>query len=174
MQAISPKHGFWPKMMVDAHKQYPTDFDTSVIVKNLSVATSSPRRDPCHAATNSFRDAMHTISGPIVDTSRPGKKHETDQKILKEFFYRNPTPARVEVEKEDDNDAPGIPVQSSTSTSGIPVQLSTSTAGASGQSANQHAPIVANPPSAKFYSQLLKTLKTINQTAPQQQKIIVE
>jgi hypothetical protein len=136
MQAISPKHGFWAKMMVDAHEQYATDFDTSKIVKNLSAATSSARRDPCCAATKCFRDATHTISGPIVNTSCPGKKHETEQKILKEFFYRNPTPACVEVEKEEDNDAPEIPVQSSTSTAGIPIQPSTPTAGASVQSAN--------------------------------------
>ena len=114
------------------------------------------------------------ISGPVVDTSCPGKKHETKQKILKEFFYRNPTPACVEVEDKDDNDAPEILVQSSTSPAGIPVQPLTSTAGASVQPANQHAPIADNPPSANFYSQLLKTLKTINQTAPQQQKIVVE
>ena len=106
---------------------------------------SSVRREPCRAATKGFRDLTHTISSPIVDTSRPGKKHETEQKILKEFFYRNPTPARVEVEKEVDDDAPKIPVHSSTSTAGIPVQPSTSTAGASVQSANQHAPIAANP-----------------------------
>ena len=125
-------------------------------------------------ATKGFRDLTHTISGPIVNTSRPGKKHETEQKILKEFFYRNPTSACVEVEKEVGDDAPEIPVHSSTSTAGIPVQPSTSTAGASVQSANQHAPIAANPPSAEFYSQLLEMLKTINQTTPQQQKIVVE
>ena len=33
MQAISPEHGFWAKMMADAHEQYSTDFDTSTIVK---------------------------------------------------------------------------------------------------------------------------------------------
>jgi hypothetical protein len=174
MHAISPEHGFWAKMMADAHEQYATDFDTSAIVKNLSAKPSSARRDPCRAATKGFRDATHTTSGPIVDTSRPGKKHETEQKILKESFYRNPTPARVKVEEEDDDNAPEIPVQSSMSTAGIPVQPSTLTAGASVQSANQHAPIAANPPSAKLYSQLLETLKMINQIAPQQQKIVVE
>ena len=123
---------------------------------------------------NKRLQGTHTTSGPIFDTPRPGNKHETEQQILKEFFYRNPTPAHVKVEEEDDDNAPKIPVQSSTSTAGIPVQPSTSTAGASVQSANQHAPIAANPPSAEFYSQLLKTLKAINQTAPQQQKIVVE
>ena len=71
---------------------------------------SSVRRDPCRAATKGFRDLTHTISGPTVDTSHPRKKHETEQKILKEFFYRNPTPARVEVEKEVEDDAPEIPI----------------------------------------------------------------
>jgi hypothetical protein len=143
----------------------------TAIVKNLSAATSSARRDPCRAATKGFRDAAHTLYGPIVGTSRPGKKHETEQKILKEFFYRNPTPACIEVEKRTTTTTRNS-CQPSTSTTGIPAQPSTTTAEASVQFANHHAPIVANPPSAKFYSQLLETLKTINQTAPNNRKLL--
>ena len=35
MQAISVEHGFWVKMMNDAHKQYAGDYDTLEVVKFL-------------------------------------------------------------------------------------------------------------------------------------------
>jgi len=163
MQAISAEHGFWAKMMVDAHEQYASDYDTSSVVKNLSSTTSSTRHDPCCAASKGFRDAMHAISGPIVDISRPGKKHKAKQKIVKEFFYRNLTPTRVNLEAEDKEDMPEITVKASTSNAIASVSF-----------ANQHAPTAANPPAAGFYSQSLETVKTIIQAAPQQQKIVVE
>ena len=176
MQKISAAHGFWAKMMVDAHEQYASDFDNSDVVKNLSAATSSARRDPCHAATKGFREATFALSGPIVDTSRPGIEYEGEQNKVKEFFFRNPTPARVEVEVVDDDkdDVPIVSSQIPASTAGIPVQSSSSTAGTSVLSADQRAPATANLPSAEFYSQLLETLKLMNQAAPQQQKIVVE
>ena len=162
MKKLSPEHGFWARMMVDAHDQYASDFDTSDVIKNLSATKSSSRRDPCNAASKGFRGATFAISGPIVTASRPRNKHENEQKIVKEFFYRNPTPARpvpVEEDGGDGNDALEIPVHSTT----VPSQGATSTVN----------PIAANS-SAEFYSQLLETLKTINQTAPAQQKIVVE
>ena len=104
MKKLSPEHGFWAKMMVDAHDQYASDFDTSNVVKNLSATTSSSRRDPCNAALKGFRKATFAISGPIVVASRPRNKHENKQKIVKEFFYRNPTPAHpVPVKEDEDN-----------------------------------------------------------------------
>ena len=159
MQKLSPEHGFWAEMMVDAHEQYASDFDPSQVVKNLSATTSSTRRDPCNAASKGFREATFALSGPIVIASRPRNKHEREQKIVKDFFYRNPTPARVEEDEDDGDDAPKIPVQSATALN----QAAASTIN----------PTAANS-SAEFYSQLLETLKTINQTAPAQQKIVVE
>ena len=162
MQKLSPEHGFWAKMMVDAHEQYASDYDTSQVVKNLSASTSSTRRDPCNAVSKGFREATIALSGPIVLATRPRNKHEREQKIIKDFFYRNPTPARpVPVEEDEDvgNNAPDIQVQATTA----PIQGATAT----------FNPTTANS-SAEFYSQLLETLKTINQTAPAQQKIVVE
>jgi hypothetical protein len=163
MQKLSPEHGFWAKMMVDAHEQYASDYDTSQVVKNLSATKSSTRRDPCNAATKGFREATIAHSGPIVLATRPRNKHEREQKIIKDFFYRNPTPARpepVEEDEDDGDDAPEIPIQATTA---APIQGATAT----------FNPTAANS-SAEFYSQLLETLKTINQTAPVQQKIVVE
>jgi hypothetical protein len=162
MQTISVEHGFWAKMMNGAHEQYAGDYDTSEVVKTLSTSSVSPRRDPCNAATKGFRDATFTHFGPIIDTSRPGRKHEHEQMKVKEFFYRYPTPARVEVNVEDD-DLPTIPVLSSTST------VATHT-----HPASQNAQAKDIPPPVKFYTQLLETLKTMKQVPPNQQKNVVE
>jgi hypothetical protein len=163
MKKLSPEHEFWAKMMVDALEQYASDYNTSQVIKNLFATTSSTRRDPCNAASKGFKAATFALSGPIVLATRPGNKHEREQKIIKDFFYRNPTPARpVPVEEDEvdgDDDAPVIPVQSTTAL----IQGATATIN----------PTAANS-SAEFYSQLLETLKTINQTAPAQQKIVVE
>ncbi len=87
MKNNSAEHGFWAKMMADAHEQYASDFDNSSVIKNLTTANvTSARHDPCRAATKGFRDAMLAISGPIADTSCPGNKHEHEQSIIKEFF----------------------------------------------------------------------------------------
>ena len=56
----------------------------------------------------------------------------------------------------------------------IPFQPPKSTAAAPARDATHNAPTNVIPPSAEFYSQLLKTLKMMNQAASQQQKIIVE
>ena len=72
-------------MMADAHEQYASDYDTSSVVKNLFTASaSSARRDPCQVATKGFRAETHATSGPIVNTSCPGKKHEHEQNIVRD------------------------------------------------------------------------------------------
>jgi hypothetical protein len=98
----------------------------------------------------------------IVDTSHTGKKHECKQNNVKDLFFQNPTPACIEIDK-DYKEVQEIPIQSSTATNAL----------ASVSFVDQHIPTTANLP-AKFYSQLLKTLKTIKQDAPQQQKNVVE
>jgi hypothetical protein len=89
MQQLSVKHGFWAKMTVDAHEQYASDFDTSLVIKNLTIASMTfARHNPCQAATKGFRDATYTISGQIVDTSRPRKKYEREPYNVKELFIQ--------------------------------------------------------------------------------------
>jgi hypothetical protein len=90
------------------------------------------------------------------------EKTQAQAKQRQGFFYQNPTPACIKIDK-DDKEVQEIPIQSSTATNAL----------ASSSFADQHVPTTANP-LAKFYCQLLKTLKTIKQAAPQQQKIIVE
>ncbi len=79
---------------------------------------------------------------------------------MRDFFYRNPTPARpvpVEEGEDDGDDAAEITLQTATA----PTRGATATIN----------PTAANL-SAEFYSQLLEMLKTIN--TPAQQKIVVE
>jgi hypothetical protein len=78
------------------------------------------------------------------------------------FFYRNPTSAHVEIDK-DDKEVQVIPIQFSTATNAL----------ASVSFVDQHIPTAANP-LAKFYIQLLKTLKTIKQAASQQHFFFIE
>ena len=42
MQKISEEYGFWAKMMVDAHKQYASDFVTSLVEKICSLQVRPP------------------------------------------------------------------------------------------------------------------------------------
>jgi hypothetical protein len=89
MQQLSIEHGFWAKIMVNVHEQYASDFVTSLVIKNLTIVSmTSTRQDPCQAATKGFRDSVHMISGQIVDTSRPPKKHEREQNSVKDFFIK--------------------------------------------------------------------------------------
>ena len=108
MTNISPKHGFWAKMMADAFIQEDSDHDTTPIVTNLNNSKASSRgRNPCRAATKNFRNAW-PLSGPAVDPSRIGKSHKVEQAKIKEFFYRNPTPAHPTAIKEDRDDEPEL------------------------------------------------------------------
>jgi hypothetical protein len=48
MLQLSIEHKFWAKMMVNAHEQYASDFNTSLIIKNLTIASvTSARCNPC-------------------------------------------------------------------------------------------------------------------------------
>jgi hypothetical protein len=48
MQQLFVQHGFWAKMMVDAHEQYASDFDTTSVIKNPTIASvTSARCNPC-------------------------------------------------------------------------------------------------------------------------------
>ena len=149
MQAISSAHGFWAQTMSDVVDQHEVDNHTETVLKRMieSLPPSSSR-DPARAATKGLR-GMTFISNPTVDLSllnRCSDLFETDQEKLKEFFRRNPTPARV----EDVDDEENIEV------------LPPATAAA-----------VASNPLPEFFAQLIETMKSIQ--APQHPtKIVVE
>ena len=108
----------------------------------------SSSRDPARAATKGLR-GMTFFSNPYVDLlllNRCSDIFKTDQEKLKEFFRRNPTPARV----EDVDDEENIEV------------LPPATAAA----------VASNPP-PEFFAQLIKTTNNIQ--APQHPtKIVVK
>jgi hypothetical protein len=87
MIKISPEHGFWAKMMVDAFAQENSDHDTHPIVTNLNnYKATSKGRNPCHAATKGFRNAWPLNFGPAIYHSCIGKSHEVKQAKVKDFF----------------------------------------------------------------------------------------
>jgi hypothetical protein len=160
MKSLSPEHEFWTKLMVNAHDHYATDYEADSVAKNLSESTrTSATRDPCRAAMKGFRNVTHALSGPIIETSCPGKSYEREQNKIKEFFYRNPTPARIEEEFVDET-KPQIPVHSANA----PIPPATAAV----------PPAAAQIPTQEFYTQLLKTMKVLRQAPPQQQKIVVK
>jgi hypothetical protein len=109
MIKISPEHGFWAKMMVDAFAQEDSDHDTLPIVTNLNNSkTTSKGQDLCSAATKGFRNARPSNSGPAVDPSHVGKSHEVEQAKVKELFYHNPTPVHPKTVEEDGDDKPEV------------------------------------------------------------------
>ena len=63
----------------------------------INTVLASSSRDPARAATKGLRGMIFT-SSPFVDPSLLSRSNsfEADQEKLKEFFRRNPTPARVE------------------------------------------------------------------------------
>jgi hypothetical protein len=73
---------------------------------------------------------MTFVLSPFIETSLVGKSFEAKQASMKEFFRRNPTPARVEINGNDE----GIEVQ-------IPVR------GISENTGSPAAPAPVNPPS---------------------------
>ncbi len=104
MMKLSPEHGFWAKMMADAFIQEDSDHDTTPIVTNLSNSKATSKgRNPCRAATKGFCNAW-PLSGPAVDPSCVGKSHEAEQAKVKDFFYRDPTPAHPMTIEENGDD----------------------------------------------------------------------
>jgi hypothetical protein len=73
------KHGFRAKMMVDAFEQEETS-DTLPVVNNLNVSKAASKgHNPCPTASKGFRDEWPSKSGPSINTSCVGKKHEVKQ-----------------------------------------------------------------------------------------------
>jgi hypothetical protein len=155
MKTLSFENRFWAKMIVDAHNQYTTDFNTGTVVKSLITSNqTSTTLDPCQAAIKGLKNVSHAISSPSIDASCLGKSYKREQGKIKDFFFCNPTPARVEVHEDEIQPEQQIPIQSATA-----------------QNVNQAS--APNPP-PEFYTQLPETMKTLQQAPPQQQKIVVK
>jgi hypothetical protein len=87
MMKISPEHGFWAQIMVDAFTQEDSDHDTLPIVMNLNNSKATSKgRDPCCTATKGFCNAWPSNFGPAIYHSRVGKSHMVEQAKVKEFF----------------------------------------------------------------------------------------
>jgi hypothetical protein len=156
MQKISSKHGFWAKTMSDVIDQVETNNHTEIVFKKIiSTAALSSSHNPARAATKGLR-TMTFITNPFIELSFIGKSFEDKQASMKEFFHRNPTPARVEINNDDEEvKEVHIPVRSTGKNQAPPA-----------------APAPMNPPT-EFYLQLIETMK--NMQAPQQPaKIVVE
>jgi hypothetical protein len=188
MTNISPEHGFWAKMMADAFIQEDSDHDTTPIITNLNNSKASSRgRDPCCAATKNFRDAWPS-SGPAVDPSHVGKSHEVEQAKIKEFFYRNPMPARPTAIKEDRDDKPeSVSVRraedaasNKTSTAAAASATTNTATAVSTAAAASIFAITAGGggtvehPGKDFYEQLIATMKSLSASPQHQQKIVIE
>ena len=164
MQAISDVHGFWARTMSDVIDQHEVDNHTETVLKRmLDSPIPSSSCDPARAATKGLR-GMTFVSNPYVDLSllnRCSDRFEVDQEKLKEFFRRNPTPARVEdVDAEENIDELRVPVRSMTvPTNSLPPAIA--------------AAVTSNNPPPEFFAQLIETMKNIQ--APQlPTKIVVE
>ena len=106
MKAISSVHGFWAQTMSNVVDQHEVNNPTETVLKRMIEShPPSSSRDPARAATKGLR-GMTFVSNPYVDLSllnRCSDLFETDQEKLKEFFRRNPTPARVEDVDDEEN-----------------------------------------------------------------------
>jgi hypothetical protein len=104
MQGILSNHGFWVQTMNNVIDQFETDNHTETVLKRLiSSVPPSNSCDPACAATKGIRN-MTFASNPFADVSLLGKNSfEADQEKMKEFYHRNPTPACVEENDDDEN-----------------------------------------------------------------------
>jgi hypothetical protein len=114
MKGISNKHGFWAQRMSDVIDQFEVDNHTETVLKRMTSSVPvSTSRDLTRAMTKGLRGMTFTLSS-FVDASLLGKdSFEAHQEKIKEFYHRNPTPARVEDNNDDeDTDEVHIPVHS--------------------------------------------------------------
>jgi hypothetical protein len=180
MNKILAEHGFWAKAMSDVFKQALLNEDSVTTAERLmSSKTSSKARDPTHAATKGIRGATVASLGPFIETSQAGKKHETEQAIVRSFFHRNPTPVRIEVINDDDEHPE---VRININSANAPADENPATV--------QTNPVLATLPTIlpgevqaipggvppEFYTQLIETMKIMQVVqAPQAiPKIVVE
>jgi hypothetical protein len=165
MCKISTEHSFWAKTMVDVIKQVKLNKDSTTIAERLiSSRISSRARNHTRVATKDIREAKIATSGPFIESSLAGRKHKAEQEIIKSFFRRNPTPARVEIHNDDDVTIPVVSTRAPAENIHPPATVNAETLPPLSTYANQ-------PPN--FYAQLIKTMKS-KQTPQQLQKIVVK
>jgi hypothetical protein len=99
---------------------------------------------------------MTFVTNPFIELSFIGKSFKDEHTSMKEFFHRNPTPARMEINNDNEEvKEVHIPMRSTSKNQAPPAE-----------------PMPINPP-VEFYLQLIETMK--NMQAPQQPaKIVVE
>jgi hypothetical protein len=189
MNKISAEHGFWAKTMSDVFEQAILNDDlVNIAERMMSSKATTKNCDPTCAATKGICGATSASSGPFIETTQAGKKHETEQVIVRSFFCRNSTPVRIEVVDDDDEPlcidilsttAPGVvatataqvnPVPASMPTNPVPAILPTITLPLVG------VPTFLGGVPPEFYTQLIETMKIMQvvQAPPVIPKIVVE
>ncbi len=172
MQKISSEHGFWAKTMSNVLKQKETENDTNTTMGRVMSSRASSRQcDPACTVTKEIHELTIATSGPFVETSVIVKNHDNKQGNVRLFFYRNPTPARVEINNDNKEPEIYIPVQSANApTKGNPA---TATAHSTTIPAATAAIPATGFPSKEFYAQLIEVMKNF-QALQQPSKIVVE
>ncbi len=180
MNKILAEHGFWAKRMSDIFEQALLNEDSVTIAERLmSSKTSSKTCNPTRAMTKGIRGATVASSGPFIKTSQAGKKHETEQAIVRSFFHHNLTPVCTEYIDDDDEplevhinissaSAPADENPATVQTNPVPETLPTILPG--------EVPAIPGGVPPEFYTQLIKTMKIMQVVqAPQAiPKIVVE
>ena len=87
MEKISDNHGFWARHMYNAFDQHDKDHGTEEVVEKLTnlikdepVKRNKKMASAKSSATKNFSTVYRATSGPIVDISQAGEKHEAEQK----------------------------------------------------------------------------------------------
>ncbi len=87
MNKILAEHGFWVKTMSEVFKQALLNDDSITIAERMmSSKASSKNCDPTCAATKGIHVATVASLGPFIETTQAGKKHETEQAIVRSLF----------------------------------------------------------------------------------------
>jgi hypothetical protein len=134
-------------------------------------AKTSTNRDPCRAATKGFSKTYIPSSVPFIKTSIVGRRHEAEQAILRTYFERDPTFARVEV---DDDNEDVVFVQSSNNEA-IADANATTTANPTATTAAPQPSLTNLNQQQEFYKKMVETLKKIQENPlSKQQKIVIE
>jgi hypothetical protein len=180
MNKISAEHGFWAKTMSDIFEQVLLNEDSVTIAERLmSSKTSSKACNPTHTATKGIHGATVASLGPFIETSQAGKKHETEQAIVRSFFCSNPAPVRIEVINDDD-EHPKVRINinsASVSADENPATVQTNPVLATLPTIFPgEVPAIPGGVPPEFYTQLIETMKIMQVVqAPQKiPKIVVE
>jgi hypothetical protein len=174
MEKMSEEHDFWARMINLILEQANMESDVTTIINRMINAKTSTLRDPCRAATKGFCKAYIPSSGPFIKISFIGCRHDTEQAILRTYFERNPTPARVEV--NDNNEyVVFVQVQQSTETNEASADTNATTTAHAAVTTAAPQPSLVKDQQQEFYKQMVETMRIFQENAPsKQQKIVVK